>query len=127
MQFITADKKMAGTKGTVHLSLLGEKECSKVFHFTNNHGQRFQRGQTDTFQVAVNETKIGPVAAVKVAHSSLLMTESKHCVINSILCNIILIFYTCKIAETLCFSVNFSLCLCDIIIMYASFNLGLFH
>ena len=82
MQFITADKKMAGTKGTVHLSLVGEKDCSKVFHFTNNHGQRFQRGQTDTFRVAVHEAKIGPIAAVKVAHSSLLDTESKHYITN---------------------------------------------
>lgn len=74
---------MAGTKGTVHLSLVGANDCSKVFHFTNNHGQRFQRGQTDTFQVAVNETKIGPIAAVKVAHSSLIETASKHCIIYS--------------------------------------------
>ena len=74
---------MAGTKGTVHLILVGEnKECSKVFHFTNNHGQRFQRGQTDTFQVAIDESKIGPIAAAKVAHSSLLETESKHCYDN---------------------------------------------
>lgn len=69
VKFLTADKKLAGTIGNVHLVLVGERECSKVFQFQNRHCRRFQRGQTDTFHLAIQKDRIGPITAVKVAHS----------------------------------------------------------
>ena len=63
----TADKKNAGTSNSLYLVLLGNKLSSKAFKFRNSTKHPlFQRGQTDTFQVAT--PPLGDLEAIKVAH-----------------------------------------------------------
>lgn len=63
----TADKKQAGTNNNLHLILVGEQSTSKPYTIKNSvKDLKFQRGQTDTFQVATQV--IGPLKAVKITH-----------------------------------------------------------
>ncbi len=64
----TADKKNAGTTNSLHLLVLGEKQTSRSFVFKNSSMKpKLQRGQTDTFQVAL--PPLGELRGIKVAHS----------------------------------------------------------
>ena len=63
----TADKKSAGTSNSLYLVLLGQDGSSKTFYFRNSsRNPKFQRGQTDCFQVGV--ASVGPFTSLKVAH-----------------------------------------------------------
>ena len=67
MKLTTADKKHSGSPQRVLLVIVGQKGNSPVFEFkTSSHSPKFQRGQTDTFQIACKD--IGPLKAVRVAH-----------------------------------------------------------
>ena len=61
----TADKKQAGTKNNLHLILTGEQGSSKPLTIKNH--SMFQRGQTDTFQIAT--PPLGKLKSIKIAHS----------------------------------------------------------
>ena len=63
----TADKKGAGTLNSLYLTLVGEKGPSKAFLLKNtSKNPKFQRGQTDTFQVAT--PPLGSLKHIQVAH-----------------------------------------------------------
>ena len=67
VKLVTADKKGAGTSNSVYLVLLGQDGSSKTFYFKNSsRSPKFQRGQTDTFQVATPSPALP--AHLKVAH-----------------------------------------------------------
>lgn len=67
VKIFTADKKGAGTSNSVYLVLVGEKKTSRVFTLKNSSRKpKFQRGQTDAFQLAV--PTLGPLTHVHIAH-----------------------------------------------------------
>jgi len=67
VKLVTADKKGAGTSHSVYLVILGQDGSSKTFHFKNSsRSPRFQRGQTDAFQVATPSPALP--SSLKVAH-----------------------------------------------------------
>lgn len=66
VKIVTADKKSAGTSNSLYLVIVAQ-DASKTYHFKNSsRAPRFQRGQTDTFQVAT--PPMGMPTSVKVAH-----------------------------------------------------------
>ena len=76
MRLTTADKKHSGYPQKVLLVLMGENGNSNTFEFKNStRSPKFQRGQTDIFQIACKD--IGPLKSVRVAHSS-RRKEQKH-------------------------------------------------
>lgn len=67
VKLITADKKNAGTCNSLYLVLVGKDATSRTFLFKNSsRSPNFQRGQTDSLQVAV--PPLGQLSSVRVAH-----------------------------------------------------------
>jgi hypothetical protein len=63
----TADKKNAGTTNSLYLVLVGTLLSSRLFTFKNStRSPILQRGQSNTFQVAV--PPLGDLKAINVAH-----------------------------------------------------------
>ena len=64
---VTADKKHAGTSNDLHLVVVGDQGVSREFVIRNSsRGPKFQRGQTDSFQVAT--PPLGQLTSVRVTH-----------------------------------------------------------
>ena len=67
MKVVTADKKHAGTSNDLYLVVVGDQGVSREFVTRNpSRGPKFQRGQTDSFQVAT--PALGQLTSVRVAH-----------------------------------------------------------
>ena len=64
VKVLTADKKQAGTGNNVHLVVVGEKGTSKEIVLKNSQReQKFQRGQTDSFQITIPDTIGSPIVS----------------------------------------------------------------
>ncbi len=64
---VTADKRGAGTDGSVELSLTGQKGSTPLVSLYNDYWYNFERGRTDTFEVTASD-----VGAIQSANLTLV-------------------------------------------------------
>ncbi|KXZ51726.1 hypothetical protein GPECTOR_11g173 [Gonium pectorale] len=65
---VTSDRFGAGTDANVFIDIFGQGGLSTGRRLLNNKGNDFERGQTDTFQIAGRD--VGPMRKIRVGHDN---------------------------------------------------------